>query len=218
MTTNYNIYTGKDSFWIDESGVKIPYNRTTKAERLTERKASQIIRKAISLNKQLKEFKKLLKKASQEVYQAWLKENGGKEKTDYKGNFTWYNFDRSIKIEVNISEPIDFDDMTIQSAQEKFKEFLDNNINSDNEFVKQLVLDAFETRRGKLDSKRVLGLTKYVHKVNDPLFTEAVNLINKSIRRKKTKTYYKIWIRNADGGYDYIDLNLSSVKINDNDN
>ena len=213
MKLQYKFYKTKDQVWQDETGMSIPVNRVTKAERLTERKTAQIVKKALDLNKRLKAFKKDIKTIAKEIYSAHLKENGGKEKTDYKGNFTFYNFDRSVKVEVNVSEPIEFDDMTIQLAQEKLQEFLQTHINADNEFVKELVLDAFKTRRGKLDTKRVLNLTRYVSKVKDPLFKEAVDLINKSIRRRPSRLYFRVFIKDDNGKYQNIDLNLSSVEI-----
>jgi len=213
MNLQYKFYKTKDQIWKDETGMTIPVNRVTKAERLTERKTAQIVKKALDLNSRLKDFKRFIKDTAKEIYNAHLKENGGKEKTDYKGNFTFYNFDRSVKVEVNVSEPIEFDDIHIQLAQEKLQEFLENNINADNEFIKQLVLDAFKTRRGKLDTKRVLNLTRYVDKVKDPLFKEAVELINKSIRRRPSRMYFRVFVKDDNGKYQNIDLNLSSIEI-----
>ena len=213
MNLQYKFYKTKDQIWKDETGMTIPVNRVTKAERLTERKTAQIVKKALDLNSRLKDFKRFIKDTAKEIYNAHLKENGGKEKTDYKGNFTFYNFDRSVKVEVNVSEPIEFDDIHIQLAQEKLQEFLENNINADNEFIKQLVLDAFKTRRGKLDTKRVLNLTRYVDKVKDPLFKEAVELINKSIRRRPSRMYFRVFVKDDNGSYQNIDLNLSSVEV-----
>jgi len=204
-------------FWYDESGLAVPVSRVTKAEKLTERKSEQIVKKAVDLNRRLSEFKTYLIETAKEVYEAIRKENGAKVKENYKGNFTFYSFDRSIKIEVNISEPIDFDDILIQLAQEKFQEFLADNITVENEFIKEMILNAFKTRRGRLDPKNVLDLTRYVNKVNNPLFTEAVELINKSIRRKPSKTYYKIYIKDNEGKYQSVELNFSNVKPAKND-
>ena len=213
MNLQYKFYKIKDEVWQDETGMSIPVSRVNKAERLTERKTAQLVKKALDLNSRLKAFKQDIKKIAKEVYNAHLKENGGKEKTDYKGNFTFYNFDRSVKVEVNVTEPIEFDDITIQLAQEKLQEFLSNNITAQNEFIKELVLDAFKTRRGKLDTKRVLNLTRYVDKVNDPLFKDAVSLINKSIRKRPSRMYFRVFIKDDNGKYQNIDLNLSSVEV-----
>jgi hypothetical protein len=197
--------------WLDESGTQVPYSRTTKAERLKERSANSLMRKSLSANKQLKELKELIKTVSEKVLEEVLKEKGV-ESLKSKGNYTWYNFNRTVKVEVNINEPISFDDITIAAAKEKFYEFLDKNITSTNEFAKQMILDAFETQRSnKLDAKRVLNLVRYKDSIADPLFTEAVDLINQAVRRPKTKTYYRVWLMNEAGEYDNIDLNLSSL-------
>jgi hypothetical protein len=197
--------------WFDESGTQVPYSRTTKAERLKERSADSLLKKAFSANKQLKELKKLIKTVSEKVLEETLKEKGV-ENLKSKGNYTWHNFNRTIKVEVNINEPISFDDITITAAKEKFYEFLNKYITSKNMFVKQMILDAFETQRSnKLDVKRVLNLVRYKDSIADPLFTKAVDLINQSVRRPKTKTYYRVWVMNEAGEYDNIDLNLSSI-------
>ncbi|MBV7268401.1 DUF3164 family protein [Winogradskyella luteola] len=210
MKNTATYHTSRDKEWIDESGVSIPYNRTTKAERLHERSSARILKSAISLNKKLSEFKNLIRKLSDEAYKVFMKEKNSKTKT--KGNFTWYNFDRSIKIEVSISEPIRFDDLTIEAAKSKFDEFLDQNIESKNDFVKEMITDAFETQRsGKMDVKQVMNLSRYESKINDPLFSEAVALINQAVRKPKSKTYFRVWQKDEHGEYQNVDLNLSSI-------
>jgi len=201
----------KDSIWNDETGIPIPYNRTTKSERQMERYSATILRKAISVNKSLIDFKELIRKLSQDAYDTFMLEKEVKKET--KGNFTWFNFNRTIKIEVSVNEPISFDDLTITAAKAKFDEFLEKNITTSNEFVKTMILDAFQTSRGhKLDVKRVMGLTRHKAKINKPLFTEAVELIEQAIRRPKTKTYFRVWLKDSSGEYQNIDLNLSSIK------
>lgn len=200
----------KDGTWHDESGTAIPYNRITKAERLMERYSAKILKEAEFVNHRLAIFKEDVKKMCQEAYDAFMDEKEITRET--KGNFTWYNFNRSIKIDVAINERIEFDDLTIEAAKAKFDEFLEENITSKNEFAKQMVIDAFETQRNnKLDTKRVMQLTRYEKKINDPLFSEAVDLINQAIRRPESKTYFRVWKKTVDGGYENIDLNFSSI-------
>lgn len=200
----------KDGIWYDESGTAIPYNRTTKAERLMERYSGKILKEAELINKKLSTFKEALREMCQEAYEVFMEEKEITRQT--KGNFTWFNFNRSIKIEVSINERIEFDDLTIEAAKAKFDEFLEENITSKNQFAKQMVIDAFETQRNnKLDTKRVMQLTRYEKKINDPLFSEAVSLINQAIRRPESKTYFRIWKKGVDGNYENIDLNLSSI-------
>jgi hypothetical protein len=130
---------------------------------------------------------------------------------DGKGNYTWFNFDRSVKIEVSVNERIEFDDLTIKACKEKLDEFLSENVTSKHEMIKQIVTDAFSTTRGKLDAKKVMSLLRYKDKVKDALFLESMELLEKSIRRPDSKTYYRISERMEDGGYRVIDLNFSSI-------
>lgn len=200
----------KDATWYDEAGTAIPYNRTTKAERLMERYSAKILKEAEFVNNRLAIFKEDVRKMCQQAYDAFMDEKEITRET--KGNFTWYNFNRTIKIDVAINERIEFDDLTIEAAKAKFDEFLEENITSKNEFAKQMVIDAFETQRNnKLDTKRVMQLTRYEKKINDPLFSEAVALINEAIRRPESKTYFRVWKKGIDGSYENVDLNFSSL-------
>lgn len=196
--------------WIDENGVSIPTNRLTKVEKLLERNTAKILKKATDLNTKLKEFKDEITQLSQDAYNAFMEAKNITKET--KGNFTFYNFNRTIKVEVSVSERIEFDDLTIEAAKARFDEFLNSNITSKNEFAKQMIIDAFETQRaGKLDVKRILQLTRYKDKINDPLFSEAVELINSAIRRPESKTYFRVWLKDTSGKYQNIDLNFSSI-------
>lgn len=200
----------KDKEWIDETGMHIPVSRVTKAERLMERNGAKLLKEAINLNSKLVAFKALIRDLSNEAYEAVMDERTSNRKG--KGNFTWSNFNRTIKIEVAVNEPIQFDSLTITKAKQKFDEFLDSTLSSKNQFVKQMVIDSFEAQRsGNLDVKSVLNLTRYESKVNEPLFSEAVALINAAIRKPKTKTYFRVWQKDANGEYQNVDLNITSV-------
>ena len=199
-----------DQMWEDESGVSIPFNRITKSERLMERHSAKIVRDALAVNSKLIALKDTISDLSMEAYAAFMEEKNSNKET--KGNFSWFNFNRSIKIEVSISEPIKFDDLTIQAAKQKFDVFFDGNVTSKNDYVKPMILDAFQTQRsGNLDTGKILSLIRHERKINDPLFSEAVSLIQESIRRPKSKTYYRVWLKDETGAYKNVELNLSSL-------
>ncbi len=199
--------------WIDENGLEIPPHRITKAEKLREKNANKLLRDAKKINSLLAEYKKTIDKASQEVFQAALKEAGVKP-GERKGNFTWYNFDRSIKVEVNIAERIEFDDALITAAKEKFNSFLQSNTGGIDEMIRQLIMDAFSTYRGKLDAKKVMNLIRYRSKIaksRHPEFHEAIDLIEQSIRRPDSRKYFRVWEQDKSGEYQVVDLNFSSI-------
>jgi hypothetical protein len=203
-------HTIKDPIWVDESGISIPLNRITPTEKLFERSTAKLLKEGLQISKQLVEFKKLIQKLSTEAFEAFM---ASKEiAKESKGNFTWFNFNRSIKIEVANSEPIKFDDLTILAAKDYLDQFLNENIDSKNEFVKDMIKDAFSTQRnGQLDVKQVLKITKYKVRVNNELFTKACDCIIEAVRRPTSKTYYRVWVKNEDNQYVLIDLNLSSI-------
>lgn len=203
-------HTSKDAIWQDEQGTQIPFNRVTPTEKLHERSSAKLLKGAQAINKQLAVFKTEMQKLSAEALESFMASKGIEKPT--KGNYTWFNFNRTIKIEVAISERIEFDDLTINAAKVKLDEFLNINITSKNDFAKELVMKAFETKRNKkLDVKKVLDLTSHKSRINDPLFSEAVDLITSAIRRPESKTYFRIWLRDEEGKYNNIDLNLSSI-------
>lgn len=199
----------KNKLWIDETGREVPVCYLNISEKLKERHANTLLTKAQALNKRLVDYKADFKRLCDEVYEAAMADF--KANPDSKGNYTWFNFDRSVKVEVNINERITFDDLTITACKNKLDEFLDNNVESKHDFVKQLVTDAFATTRGKLDAKKVMSLLRYEDKIKDTIFQESLSLLKESIRRPDSRTYYRISERQEDGSYKVIDLNFSSI-------
>ena len=201
--------TSKDQMWFDESGTGIPYKRTTILERTKEKHSATLVKDALAVNKRLESLKQTIKNLCEEVYRQASDEN--KVKLDSKGNFTWFNFDRSIKIETSINERIEFDDLTIASAKQLLDEFIIDDIDSKSGFGREMVIDAFSTTRGKLDAKKVLGLLKWRNKVKSDKYSSAMDLIEKSVRRPDSKTYHRVFVRDEDGKYNAIELNFSNI-------
>lgn len=201
----------KDKFWRNEDDMPVEVKRLTKLEKLQEVKAFKLLTEAHALNQKLSAFKEQVKTDCQAVFDEFCKEVEQDGRKPPKGNYTWYNFNRTIKIEVSISQPIVFDDMGIMEVKLQLQDFVSKNLNSEVEFLKELVMSAFETSRGKLDSKKVMGLLRYRSKVNRKEFSDAMDLLEASIRRPKSRTYFRVWAKNQAGKFESIDLNFSSV-------
>lgn len=196
--------------WQDETGGYIPYSRTTPYERTCEKNAHKLYRGALDINARVAQFKEEVAELCKEAYEASLKETNTTGE-GRKGNFTWYNFARTIKIEVNINEKIEFDDLLIKACKEKLDEFIGKHTTTLQDFIKTLINDAFEQSNGQLDTRKVLTLKRHKDRVNDPLFTEALDLLDKSIRRPSSKAYFRIWAKDGEGKWQAIDLNFSSI-------
>lgn len=201
----------KDKIWKDESGRNVPVDYVSPSARLRERHAATIEREALRISNILTSFKAKVEALCDEVFDKTISELNT-EAVNSKGNFTWFNFDRSIKIEVSVKERIDFDDITITACKEKLDEFLDQNLDAKQEFIKEMVTDAFSTSRGKLDAKKVLSLMRYKSKIKHPLFQQAMDLLGESIRRPDQRRYFRVWSRNEKTGeYEAINLNFSAI-------
>jgi Protein of unknown function (DUF3164) len=200
-----------EAFWTDEKGIQIPFNRTTKLERAKEKSAIKLAGMALKIQEGLLEFKKQCIEACEKAYQADLKEG----KAPSKGGYTLFNFDKSIKVERSLNENITFDENLIGAAKEKFDEFLQAGTEGVDEMVRALIMDAFSSnKKGKLDSKKIMGLLSYKERISEkkyPHYHEAIKLIEQSIRRPDSRIYYRIWIKDETNAYKQVDLNFSSL-------
>lgn len=205
------IQTSKQQTWTDSSGTNVPFSRVTANERKKEVSAARLLKTALSLSESLSEFKIQIEKACKEFYEEVLKKHKGDTKKKPKGNFTWYNFDKTIRIEVQATDRIEFTEPEIGLAKQKLDAFITDSLGSADAFVHQLVNDAFQNNKGSLDAKKVLGLMKYRSKTKAVKFHEALDLIEKSIDKNTGKTFYKIALKNDKGEYDYVKLSISDL-------
>lgn len=202
--------TRKDKTWIDETGTEVPFNLIKKKEIVQEDVTYAIAKAAIKQNSLLAKLKASIIALVDKAVAAITKEYSGK-KTEFKGNYTLYNFDRSIKVQVKVSQPIKFDDLIIAQAKNLLDEFLGEGISGKNEFIKQIVLSAFETRRGQMDTRKVLGLKRYADRIDDKRYKDAMQLIDEAIRRPESATYYNVWVRNDQGRYEAVHLDFARL-------
>lgn len=198
-----------DKVWTDESGNQVHVSRLSNTEKLMEKASGNLLHDAIELHNELVDFKRKIKQVCEKVYQMYYTERG--LTPNGRGNFTFYNFNRTIKIEVSINNKIEFDDLGITTAKQLLDEYISENINTKQDIVKQLVLDAFSNTRGKIDSKKVINIIRYRTKINDEKFTRAVDLLEQSIRKPDSRIYFRIWQREPNGQWQNVDLNFSSI-------
>lgn len=210
MNHDVKIHKPGDSHWTDEKGIQVPVSRVTKAEKNREKSTARLLNGALKLNEQLKAFKQEVFEITSKLYREHM-EASGLDGKDMKGNWTLYNFDRSIKVDVSVKDRIEFDDLEIEAAKQKFNTFLDQNVSATDEFIKDLIMDAFNTSKGKLDVKKVTSLLGYRTRVKEPLFQEALDHIENGMRRPSSKTYFQVFARCEDGSYEAINLNFSAI-------
>ena len=200
----------KKQNWKTASGLDVPANRVTAFEKKKEKVVNSLVSEAEKLSKELKAFKLKILKASKEI----LDFKASEEKAEIPetiGNFTFSNFHKDKKIEVTKSERVVFNDEDLILAKDLLDKYLNSQISTNALFVKDIILDAFSTSRGRVDTRKVMGLLQYKQRIDHPDFQKACELIEKAQDRPGSKTYARISVKNAEGEYEYIDLNFSSL-------
>lgn len=196
--------------YTDKDGNEIPSSFIHKIDREKHAAAVKLAAKAEKISKVLTDFKTELMNTCDQLFQKALDENRVTLKKNSVGGYSISTIDKMIKIEITISETISFDD-NITIAQAKIKQYLDEKTMGIDQDLHLLVNEAFKTRKGSLDTKRVLGLLKL--NIQHTVWKEAMDLIQRSIQTNDTKRYARIWKkRNAGDGYDIINLDFASIK------
>ena len=202
-----------DKKWFNEAAEAIPYDRTKASERLSERKLAPLAKKRIALRDAIEKHKEECFATARELYAAFLAENDGvNNRSKGKGNIIRYNFDRSIKIEINVNEAIVFDESLLQLAKDTLDEMLNDNLSTVKDWLKPIIMAAFTTKKGKsLDTSRVLELLRHEESVPDERYKTAMRYIRQAIRKPKSKEYFGLFVRDEKGHYVDVHLNFSNI-------
>lgn len=193
--------------WLDHRGNEVPRDYVPKFDRYNEIQVSKIFNAAIKLNEQIARFKAMSYEIADALYAEMLR-NANIAPSDRKGNYTLTSFDKSIRIEVNVNELIEFDE-NINLAQMKLQEFIENKTKGVDIDIVALVNQAFTTRKGRLDKARIFGL--FSLNITHPLWQESMELIRKSINRNSTVRYMEISEKDENGRYIPIRLNFATI-------
>lgn len=204
------IQTSKNTLWEDESGLLIPYARITKTERLLERSVAKIYKAWSAEADKLKALKEDVAALCEQCYRADM-ESKGVDPSDRKGSYTMFCFNRSIKVERSVHGNPSYDEATIEAAKIKFDQYMDENITGGEDFVKDMIIDAFESRNGQLDKNRINKLISYKSRSKNKLFIEACDLLSAAPRYASSSIYYRVWQRDETGKYQNIDIQFSSL-------
>lgn len=202
------IHKTTDKVWEDHQGKNVPVEYIPDIDRRTEVTVGKLLRSAESLSKKLAEFKEKAYNEADKLYSEMLK-NANIEKSERKGNYTLSSFDKSVKIEMNISETIKVND-NISFAQIKFNEFIALKTKGIDADISEIVNNAFRPRRnGRLDIKSLMDLFRY--KITHPVWLEGIELTKKGLYTDGSVRYMTIWVKDVNGKYQPVKLNFSSI-------
>lgn len=195
----------KKSFWVDASGHEVPVEYIDKTIKQRDKIVHSVIAKAQRLNKRLEQEKLAVVKSIQD----YLASVAGKYGESWKGNTTLYNFDKTLKIEVNISEHIEFDER-LQIAKSKIDHCIERWSEGSRKEIATLIGSAFKVdKKGCINTKLILGLRQ--HKFDDDEWKEAMDIISDAICVVNSKAYYKFFIKNDKDTWEVVQLNFSNI-------
>lgn len=198
-----------DKVWTDHKGQEVPREYVDGFDVRKERTVGKLLKKAEKLSKELEAFKQMAFDDVDRIYDEMLKK-ADINPSERKGNFTLYSFDKSVKMTVDVSERIEFDE-NINFAQQKINEYLVEKTKGADQELAVLVNNAFKTTKGRLDTKRIFSL--FTLKITHPLWTAAMELIKKSIQTNSTVRYLSFYKRDKKhfDRYNIVNLNFSNA-------
>lgn len=197
----------KDKMWHDHRGNQVPVEYVPNLDKKTEVVVSRLIKKAMTLSKKIADFKTEAYADCDKLYAEMLA-NANIAPSERKGNYTITSFDKSTKFEVNVSERIQFND-NIEFAQLKFAEYKALKLKGADPEVAEIVDRAFKTKKGQLDTKKILDLFSY--KITHPIWLEGLELVKKAIYTNSSVRYMDIWVKDDEGQYIPVKLNFSTI-------
>lgn len=186
-----------DGYMQDRAGRLVLIEWVTPREMICNDLVRELAAEAAELNKRLLAFKQRAHAEIAAFVELSASEYGvamgGK-----KGNVTLYSYDGSLKVERSYQERIQFDERLLIA-----KELIDRCIrrwaDGANQFIQQLVADAFQTdREGHVSTSRVSGLRR--HKFDDDDWKKAMDAISDAMQVVDSKGYIRVYERagNAD--------------------
>lgn len=203
--------TSKDTYWTNEKGYKIPYSRLTKIEKSKETKTYSLLKKSQAISNSLAEFKKAVQLECEELYRKEMEQLKADPNKPPKGNYTFYNFDQSIRIKVSISEPVKFSDAALEAAKQHFDKYIEDTVTTTETFMKDSIRDAFATKNGHVDPGKIFNLLSYKSKTKNQDYIMGCDALEQGSTRPSSKTYYQISFKNEDGDFENVELNFSKI-------
>lgn len=192
----------------DEKGRLIPLSMIKPIDQQRDDVVQEIVIAAKALSVNIKAFKD---KTSSDI-QAFVELSAEEYNVHFggtKGNITLLSFDGKYKVTRAISERLVFDER-LQVAKELIDACIHRWSEGSNDNIKVLVQDAFQTdKQGQINTGRVFGLMRL--EIKDEEWQRAMLAIKDSIQVAGSKSYIRVYERQADDSYKAIALDVASA-------
>ena len=170
-------------------------------------KRNNIVQRSIDRAHRLNERIKLDKQRITNDVGGYLDKLAEQYDETWKGNKELISFDELKKVEIRNRDMVTFDP-EIQLAKQKLEDFIGTLTKDSDPLLKELISDIFGSGKSSIPKTKLLSLKKYTHK--NPLWKEAMELIDEALRISSTRTYVNVYERDSlDDPWRLINLNFS---------
>lgn len=198
-------------WWINGRGEAVHKDMVRVNEQIKDEMVGQLIEAAENLSEIMKGFKISANEKVDSYFSLLLQNYNIDEKAkNKKGNFALENFSSTAKVDIRVSELLQFDEK-IQIAKLKIDEYLKEATKDSSFEIQTLIMRAFEVdKEGNIDSKKVFALKSY--DIKDPRWIEAMEIIDESKRIASTKSYIRFYTREStDQPWKIISLDIAGI-------
>jgi len=197
-----------DKYREDARGALVPIDMIREIDLLRDDLVMEIVARSRELNVVLTAFKKKVMddiaafiELSAQKYEIKI---GGE-----KGNVQLLSFNGKYRVCRSINDYIVFDER-LQVAKKLVDECVSEWSKDSSSEIKVLVNHAFEVdKAGKINTERILGLRRL--DIKDEKWKRAMDAIGDSVQVTGSKSYVRIYERNATGKYDQINLDMAAL-------
>lgn len=193
----------------DAKGNLVPLTRISAVDLLRDELVMALTDNSIKEQADMRKFKRSMidqvKSFVELSAQEYEVKMGGK-----KGNISLVSFDGTRKVQIAVSDNIQFDER-LQVAKQLIDECIHDWSDGTNDRIRTLVEHAFRVdRQGQVSTTDVLGLRKF--DMNDERWDRAMRAIADSIQVTDSKEYIRFYKRaDADGQWQPISLDIASL-------
>ena len=197
--------------WANGDKQDVPIAYVSKLQKMEDKKVHAIFAVLKGAFESLKNKKKDIKKHADQLIQTYFTENNLNQE---QSSFTFYNFDKSLMLEIDSSKPMEYDINLIEQASKHFKTYLDLSTENIEPAFKGLIEDMIlNVQKDRMNAGTVKKLEKAGRRINHPEIKNALEVIDRAQGRGLTKIYYRIRVRTDEGKYELLDVNFSAINI-----
>ena len=197
-----------DGFMLDAKGRQVPVNLVSDYDKAKDQLVKEVVAGALEVRAQLQAFKvqamgdvDALVQLAMEKYKAPKKPGGD------KGNVTLYSYDGRFKVARSIGQFVQVGEQ-IHAAKSIIDSLLNEWTEGSRDELKRLVMDAFQVNQeGHFNIGRLMELRRL--EIHDERWQQAMVAISDAVQVVATKSYLRIYERDANGKYQPITLDIA---------